>query len=829
MSYLGKERHDGLPKLNGHRAVDRNLTLLEDEIERLRCSRSAPAGGRTGSRPSSPGLGLSSGSPFGSPQPSGFQSKKMMQDLHDQVKLYKTELEKKDKLIQDLSRVDSAPYRKVHFSTEDKISTIYPTDVLGSREYLSDSHHRHSVDVSREISMMQLQVDQMKAETRDYQSRLNSRDIQIDDLKGQVSAYKESSDRNAALVITLQTRIQELKDKTDVSVRGEFAIGTLQKENSNLQEKILELERRNRNLIEEREAAERKLESWDRQFHSIFLQLKDVASVEDRTPEYMASKINDVVQENLTLRGKVSSLSESVNSLELESKAGRETIHRLSEELTKGQRQSSTSLVTNERMRLEKETAVQAKKDLERENTLLRERFNADKKAWELTREELNQRESRLSEYSHAKSSLEFEAQVAKAELKSFKDSLAALLSCEPTEEIVKSQIKNIHSTSKERQSFIDVLEAKVKSLSDQLHNQVELHHSTIQRAKEAEENLGDFRFRIRTMEDDLNTGDVLKDTIRAERKKYMAFIEKICRVLKMDVIALDVGFDLCTDAVLARAEQVMRKEVDTITDKTTHVYNLQRKLKTMKQQLESKDLHIDLLRKKICTQDEGLLGRSTLEKEKDDIVMGQKKLQKENDRLRGQLGSARQVILELKAKLMEIGEIKSTNLVQGDHIDALCKELTKLEKTKERQARKIAGMKNEIEFTEQEASDKRFHADRSVTALMEELRATKALLADMQQREKQLLDFRQVISRMLGLDVTLLSVPDYEIITRLEKIIQAHHSHSLTSHTLERSLGQMDSGFREGYTGAVDTPRRSRTRSLSPSRRQRLHQVETY
>ncbi|XP_033120356.1 coiled-coil domain-containing protein 170-like [Anneissia japonica] len=820
MSYLGKDRHDGLPKLNGHRSMDRNLTLLEDEIERLRFSRSAPPAGRSSSRPNSPGLGL------GSPQPSGFQTKKMIQDLHDQVKLYKSELDKKDKLIQDLSRVESStPYRRVHFSPEDKYSTIYPTEVISSHDHTSDS-------LRQDVSILQLKNDQLKSEVRDYQSRITSRDEQIDELKVEVNKYRESSDRNAALVLTLQGRIQELKDKNDISVRGEFTIGSLQKENNNLQEKILELERRIRNLIEGREGAERKLESWDRQFHSMFLQLKDVASVEDRTPEYMTSKINEVVQENLTLRGKVSTLSEALSNLELESKAGRETIQRLAEEISREQKQSTSSLSSVEKMRLEKNSAIQAKTELERENKLLRERFNADKKAWELTREELKQRESRLAEYGHTKSTLEFEAQVAKAELKSLKESLAAVLSCEPTEEIIRSHIKKIHANTTERQSFIDVLEAKVKSLTEQLHNQVDLHHSTIKRAREAEDNLGDFKVRIRTMEDGLNTGEVLKDTLRAERKKYMAFIEKMCRVLNMDVIALDVGFDLCTDAVLARAEQVMRKEADTITDKTTHVYNLQRKLKTMKQQVESKDLHIDLLRKKICTQEDSLHGRSALEKEKDDIFMGKKKLEKENDRLRGQLGSARQAIAMLKAKLMDIGEVKVENMAQGDQIEALCKELTKLEKTKERQARKIAGMKNEIEFTEHEAHEKKSHAERSVTALVEELRATKALLIDIQKRERQLLDFRQVVARMLSLDVTVLAVPDYEIITRLEKLIQAHHSHSLTTHSLERSIGQMERGFREGYEDAqaiLNTPRRSRTRSLSPSRRRNIHQVQTY
>ena len=37
-----------------------------------------------------------------------------------------------------------------------------------------------------------------------------------------------------------------------------------------------------------------------------------------------------------------------------------------------------------------------------------------------------------------------------------------------------------------------------------------------------------------------------------------------------------------------------------------------------------------------------------------------------------------------------------------------------------------------------------------------------------------QLLDFRGVIARMLGLDVNTLAVADYEIITRLEKLLKS-------------------------------------------------------
>ena len=39
-------------------------------------------------------------------------------------------------------------------------------------------------------------------------------------------------------------------------------------------------------------------------------------------------------------------------------------------------------------------------------------------------------------------------------------------------------------------------------------------------------------------------------------------------------------------------------------------------------------------------------------------------------------------------------------------------------------------------------------------------------------------------MARMLGLDVSRLSVPDYEIITRLERLIQNHHASTAGLHT---------------------------------------------
>ena len=61
------------------------------------------------------------------------------------------------------------------------------------------------------------------------------------------------------------------------------------------------------------------------------------------------------------------------------------------------------------------------------------------------------------------------------------------------------------------------------------------------------------------------------------------------------------------------------------------------------------------------------------------------------------------------------------------------------------------------------------------------------------------MVDLRTVVARMLGLDVNTLAVPDYEIISRLEKLIQAHHAHTLTNWSMDQALENMEDGLHTG------------------------------
>lgn len=66
----------------------------------------------------------------------------------------------------------------------------------------------------------------------------------------------------------------------------------------------------------------------------------------------------------------------------------------------------------------------------------------------------------------------------------------------------------------------------------------------------------------------------------------------------------------------------------------------------------------------------------------------------------------------------------------------------------------------------------------------------------------------------MLGLDINTLAVPDYEIITRLEKLIKAHHSTALTTIGLEEALADVEDGLVSELEATDPVVRRSRERS---------------
>lgn len=94
----------------------------------------------------------------------------------------------------------------------------------------------------------------------------------------------------------------------------------------------------------------------------------------------------------------------------------------------------------------------------------------------------------------------------------------------------------------------------------------------------------------------------------------------------------------------------------------TAVVYQLQRRVRILREQLQRRDLHLDLLRRKLTLQEESSKMKTILQTERDEALLRGKKLGKQADKLNIQLTDARAQIRDLNSQLAEAADYKVIN-----------------------------------------------------------------------------------------------------------------------------------------------------------------------
>ena len=91
--------------------------------------------------------------------------------------------------------------------------------------------------------------------------------------------------------------------------------------------------------------------------------------------------------------------------------------------------------------------------------------MNASRRAWDSTQHELNDHENKMTSLGKEAKELKYEADVAKSELKSFRESLALLLSrgnslssCDTREDSIKERIKQLQIDASENSTVRIIL-----------------------------------------------------------------------------------------------------------------------------------------------------------------------------------------------------------------------------------------------------------------------------------------------------------------------------------------------------------------------------------
>ncbi|XP_069867188.1 coiled-coil domain-containing protein 170 isoform X2 [Dipodomys merriami] len=634
----------------------------------------------------------------------------------------------------------------------------------------------------------------LQLKLRDLRSKMLSKEVCCQELKAEMESYKESNARKSSLVTSLRDRVHELEEElaalSTSKSRIEITAQTATKESQRLMKKVTELGEQLQKCSMEKEETKKEASENCRRHEEFLTQLCDCLDPERKREEALKedfiSKVRKLCEENASLRGQVVTLGEAVNAHEMEAKANRETIMRLASEVKEEQRKSACWMDGNDRLKQDLLGAMEAKEALGEEVKILQERLLTGQRAWATSKQELSLLKTSTQELETSLQASREAAMALQSQNATFRQQIAALLPCTlektgSTEDAILERIRELGDQEESRERMVSQLEAQIAELTEQLGKESEFHQEALQRAHAAENKSETLQSQLTHLEGELVSGDVLRDNLNAEKEKYLKFLDQLLEKMNLSQVAAELGFDMQLGVILARAEQLVRLESLAITENKTIAHNLQRKLKTQKERLESKELHLSLLRRKIAQLEEERHVQKALTVERDEAHLTIRKLEKKVERMQKELSMCRESNMELKAKLADTNELKFKTLEQTKAIEDLNKSRDRLEKVKEKVEKQLTSVKSELGSLEHEARENKERSRTMIQVVTSEVKTLKKSLEEAMKREKQLVDFREIVSQMLGLNMTTLALPDYEIIKCLERLIHLHQHHFVT------------------------------------------------
>ncbi|KAF6364161.1 coiled-coil domain containing 170 [Rhinolophus ferrumequinum] len=674
-----------------------------------------------------------------------------------------------------------------------------------SREQLN--HYRNVAENARsELAATLVKFECAQSELRDLQSKMLSKEVFCQELKAEMENYKENNARKSSLLTSLRDRVQELEEESATlsssKIRAEITAHTAIKENQDLKKKVVALNEKLQKCLKENEETKNQVSKNCREHEEFLAQLHDCLDPDKKnekaSDEDLILKLRELCKENAFVKGQIVTLEETINVHEMEAKASRETIMRLVSEVNREQKRAASCAEERDKLNQDLLSAVEVREALEREVKIFRERLFAGQQVWDASKQELSLLKKSSCELEKSlKTSLDAAA-ASQSQFSSFREKIAALLRGSlgmigSLEDTILEKIQEMVSQEESQKRMVSQLEAQISELVERLENESEFHQKALQRAQKAEDKMETLQGQLTHLEGELVSGDVLRDNLNFEKQKYLKFLDQLSEKMKLDQMAAELGFDMRLDVVLARTEQLVRLESSAVIENKTIAHNLQRKLKTQKERLESKELHMNLLRRKIAQLEEEKQVRTALAVERDEANLTGRKLQKKVERLQKELSVCRESNTELKAKLADTSELKIKTLEQTKAIEDLNKSRDKLEKMKEKAEQKLISVKSELDATEHEAKEDKERARNVIEVVTREVKTLKKSLEEAEKREKQLVDFREVVSKMLGLNMSSLALPDYEIIKCLERLIHSHQHHFVTCACLKDVTTRQD------------------------------------
>ncbi|EGI59149.1 Coiled-coil domain-containing protein C6orf97 [Acromyrmex echinatior] len=660
--------------------------------------------------------------------------------------------------------------------------------------------HDLTTTLRSELAALEYKRDRLMSELQEMKSTVRSRDQRVVELQIETDQLREQAARQNAVISSLKKRIQELEERERnlyaSQGRNEITIQGLQRDVKYHEEKVREYDKKIRQLehniseeIQLKERARLNLQDFVRRLaHALNVEYCETVH---HSPEMVIHKAEELVQEVNRLRTKSTNVETQLTGVEVDFRTCRDALDRSTTEKEQLQRQVSVQLIDIDRLRQEKECLEMQYRVAEKDMNDLRDKLvNANRSLTSATGNISNQ-EALICQLRDDLKVREEKTQRVQNEFRHLLESVAILVSTpsrfvESHENAIKDRIREILADNKDQLLKIQSLREKVNTATESTNRQSELVESTMMKVRSLEEERAAQETKIHKLESELTSSDLSRESLRRDKQTFMTFLDRLSKAMQMDEISQEIGLDLQTESLLVRAEQLARLETDKLVDKTSVVYQLQRRVRTLREQLQRRDLHLDLLRRKLSLQEDSVRMKSLLQSERDEANIRAKKLGKQVDRLQIQLSDEKSRNRELSAQLTEAADYKIAALERSRKIEELQKRLVESEMLRTRYNRKLTMAKEQMRTTAETADQERSINDHSLQLLRDEMAQVKQNLSEVTRRESQLQSFRVSVAKLLSEPIC---TPDYEIISRLQKMVAAHRDFTMLSRRYDEPL----------------------------------------
>ncbi|KAH8376105.1 hypothetical protein KR200_001084 [Drosophila serrata] len=683
------------------------------------------------------------------------------------------------------------------------IPTYHQLDTSCGSAGITVTEHHHGLDMTTtlrsELAALSYKKERLTGELAEARTALCSKDADIENLRAQAA-------RQTALIGSLQTRLQNAESREQaVQARCDSTISTVQREKRSSDERNKELICKIQHLETHVASEESQKEQAKAQLHDLLRRLSIALGMDvcdgnqnsHATPECIVSRAEEVMVELQRAKAKVSSTCDTLSSCENELLNLKSLANIEKQRLT-----AQLDGAGNHNHELEGRC-----RQYERDLQIQRDRLTESEINGEKLKEELRGFESRCHRLQNNLDRIQ-------GDRLQFLRGLSNLLNVpEPCETLIKDKLRE---TLAENQA----MHAQMHSLRDQLNSEHEKLKETQQttecRLRSGEAQKCELSDRLEKCHAEIHT-------LRKDHMGLSEFLQRLANAMNWSECsappALGTDTNLMAENLLERAERLtahcehevanahhhhhhhshspekgccdghvhgkLRRERschDIPLKESSSVYNLQRRVRVLREQVQRRDLHLELLRRKLAIIEDGARGKCMLQGERDDAVCRAKKASKQVDKLSAQLADARSQIAEVKAQLAEAVEYKITSLERARKIDELTTQICDLEDEKTRLLSQMSALKERLKSSCESNQNRRCRDEALINSMRDDVNRLSSQLSDANQRLSHLQSFRTSVARTLHLR----DLPETDLLHRLQALCSAHQEFTLLSKRYE-------------------------------------------